>query len=245
MENKNFVVLTEKFEGPMEALLDLIEKEKLDITQISIAKITNDFLLYMKTNAGIMEPFILATFIAVASRLILIKSRVLLPFLKFTDEEEEQMADLEGRLLEYKKFKEAAKGIKALINNANISFSREQFLGEEPVFFPPANVNAENLKKIMENLIKAFEDLKIEIPEEHIKISVSLQNIIADLRERIIKVREISFSEFKNNKSKKIEVILAFLAILEMIKEQVIFAQQDMLFGDINLIKKEVDVIYE
>jgi segregation and condensation protein A len=247
MTKASFTVSVEKFDGPMDVLLELIEKEKLDITQISMAKITDDFLAYMRRNSEIMEPSFLASFLVVASRLVLIKSRVLLPFLKFTEEEEVEMVDLEQRLIEYKKFKEAGKVLRSMVAKKNFSFSREQFLGEAPIFFPPKNIKAVDLAGIVEGLIKEFESLKIIIPEEHVRVSVSLQNIIANLKERIFQVREIAFSDFKKDKGKKIEVILTFLAILEMIKGQVIVARQEFLFGEITLSnhEKEESIIEE
>lgn len=104
----NYRFQLEQFEGPLDLLLGLIEKEKLDITQVSLAEIADQFLAYIDNNENInLEQ--LSAFLSVATRLILIKSRALLPILTFTEEEEESIQDLEEHLRLYQIFREQAK----------------------------------------------------------------------------------------------------------------------------------------
>ena len=98
-------ICLEQFEGPLDLLLSLIEKEKLDITHVSLAKVADQYLKYLETEESISLGNLTA-FLSVAARLILIKSRALLPILEFSDEEEESMDDLETRLKVYKRFRE-------------------------------------------------------------------------------------------------------------------------------------------
>jgi len=239
MQQEKFIISLDAYQGPLDLLLELIEKEKLDITTVSLAKITDDFLAHVKTYSAVLLPSHLASFLVIASRLILIKSRILLPFLKFTEEEEEDMDDLEKRLVLYKTYKEASKFIKQLAGGNDHALSREQYLGENPLFYPPSKISPDILKTVIEGIIKEWETLKIVVPEEHIKISVSLQNIIRQLKEKISSVKTINFNNIRDGATKKIEIILTFLAILEMTKEQAINTRQSELFGEIILIDKE------
>ena len=207
MQQEKFIISLDAYHGPLDLLLELIEKEKLDITTVSLAKITDDFLVYVKTYSAVLLPSHLAGFLVIASRLILIKSRILLPFLKFTEEEEEDMNDLEKRLVLYKTYKEASKFIKQLSLRDDCACSRDQYYGETPLFYPPTKISAGVLKNIIEGIIREWETLKIVVPEEHIKISVSLQNIIRQLKEKISSVKTMNFNNIRNGASKKIEII--------------------------------------
>src|SRR5664280_991792 len=100
----NYQIKTEQFEGPMDLLLQMTEEQKLDITRVSLAKTAYQYLQYIANTQNITLEH-LADFLSVASRLILIKSKALLPMLEFTEEEEEEIKDLEYQLAQYKKFK--------------------------------------------------------------------------------------------------------------------------------------------
>ncbi len=104
--NNMYELKIEQFSGPLEKLLELIEERRMEITELSLAEITADFLQYLK-NIETVEPRFLADFVAIAAQLLLIKSKALLPGIKLTSEEEEKIKDLEGRLLFYKNFKPA------------------------------------------------------------------------------------------------------------------------------------------
>ncbi len=137
---------TEKFSGPIEKLLELIEEKKLEITDLSLAEITADFLEYVKKIEAV-EPRLLADFVAVAASLLLIKSKSLLPDLKLTIEEEESIKDLEGRLDFYRNFKPAMNHIKKLAGEKNIEISRPLFFCRPEVFYPSPDVTIKNLLK--------------------------------------------------------------------------------------------------
>ena len=128
----------DKFEGPLALLLQLIEKEELDITEISLAKIADQYIEYIRSCKGI-GPEELADFLVVAAKLLLIKSRALLPFLK--GEAEEEIEEFEHQLRMYKEFLEAAKKIEAIIGKKRFSFAREfnrqAFLASAHLFSPP------------------------------------------------------------------------------------------------------------
>src|SRR6185369_17520601 len=102
-----------QFEGPLDLLLSLIEQRQLDITQIALAEVTEQFLQYIKQLTSI-DPTTLADYLSIAAKLLVIKSKAILPTLEIEEEEEDAGQDLESRLLLYKQFKEAAKYLKKL-----------------------------------------------------------------------------------------------------------------------------------
>ena len=113
----------EQFNGPLDLLLKLIEKEELDITQISLAKITDQYIEYIKSTSYI-KPEDMADFLVMAARLLLIKSKALFPYLQF-GEEDEDVEELERQLKMYKEFIEATKKIEVMIGKKKFMFMRE------------------------------------------------------------------------------------------------------------------------
>jgi len=228
-----YQVKTEKIEGPMELLLELIEKEKLSITELNLAHVADQYLEHIKSNENIHLDN-LADFLSVASKLILIKSRALLPFLEFTDEEEEEIKDLAKQLEEYKKFKEASIKIGKIAELQRICHSREGFSGVKSVFYPPENINGFDLKKYFQlilNEIPVIEKLEKEIVAEVVTLEEKINDLQNTLRQRV----ESSFQELVSSASEKVDVIVSFLAVLEMVKQRIIHAEQNELFQDIKL----------
>lgn len=233
-----YQVKLEKFEGPLELLLELIEKEKLNITELSLAHVADQYLEYIKNNENIALGN-LADFLTVASRLILIKSRAILPTLKISDEEEDEIGDLARQLEQYKKFKEASIKIGKLASFKRISYSREGFLGVRSVFFPPADINAYDLKKYFLAVlaeIPVIEKLQEELVSEVITLEERITELENSLRLRV----ESSFSDLVKGAQNKVDVIISFLAMLEMVKQRIVQVEQKELFHDIRLkIKNE------
>jgi segregation and condensation protein A len=228
-----YQVKLEKFEGPMELLLELIEKEKLDINELSLAKVADEYLEYIKNNQNIHLSN-LAEFLSVASRLILIKSYSLLPMLKFNDEEEEEIKDLANQLAEYKKFKEASAKIGKMSARGKICYSRENFASINPVFYPPQDFNIFDFKKYFQRVLSEipnFEKLEEELVSEVLTLEEKINELENALRSKI----ESSFSTLVEKSSDKIDVIISFLAMLEMIKQRVIVVKQENLFDEIKL----------
>ncbi len=131
----------EKFEGPLDLLLSLIEKEKLDITQVSLAQVADQYLAYIRDEESLSLEN-LSAFLTIAARLILIKSRALLPVLDFSDEEEEAMEDLEYQLKAYRLFREASQALGTMFLQSRGAWAREGYLGTQVVFYPPKDITA-------------------------------------------------------------------------------------------------------
>lgn len=230
-------VKTEQFEGPLSLLLELIEKRKLDITRLSLAKVADDFLIFIerKENINLAN---LTDFLMVAAQLILIKSKALLPFFNITTEEEGELDNLEDRLAEYRQFKQAALQLEKMLNQELAAFSKKEEVFLTNKFIDP------KLKPI--DLQKSFSDLIKNNPveevlnEEVILKTVSLDEKIIYLKSFLQRRLKIAFQETIVNAKNKVEVVVTFLAVLEMIKRKTLLANQSAAFGEIFLEKKEI-----
>src|SRR3989344_213050 len=135
---------TKNFEGPLDLLLSLIEQRQLDITTIALAEVTEQFLQYLKQLQSV-DPTALADYLSIAAKLLVIKSKAILPTLELEAEEEDAGFDLESRLLLYKQFKETARFLKTLDNRRKQSFSRSITFEQKISFYPDPHVTAKAL----------------------------------------------------------------------------------------------------
>jgi len=233
MKNSVFRIQTEVFEGPLELLLQLIEKRKLFINDVSLAQVTDDFIDHVKA----VEQFPMkqaAQFILVASTLLLLKSKSLLPTLSLTSEEEESIEDLEQRLKTYKYFQELSRGVDALFGTT-IIFPKNQTKITDPIFSPQKEFTIEEALDSVTNVIHHLPKKK-SVPQISVKKIVSLEHTIQSLTDRMQKTLRMSFREFaQHEKAEKIDVIVGFLALLQLVKEEVIFANQTEHFDDIHM----------
>lgn len=228
-----YQVKLEQFEGPLDLLLSLIEDQKFDICEISLANITSQYLDYLN-HFQIKDPTNLADFLVVASRLILIKSRTLLPFLELDPEEEKDIEELKKRLEEYKKFKKLAQLLRNLTKQNKTSHSRESFLNLQVFFFPPPDLSAQSLYLAFQKTLEKIEKTD-PLPEKTIIQIISIEDKIKKIRERIIE-SVAKFSEIIKESS-KIEMIVSFLALLELIKQRFVVIDQSEIFGEITISK--------
>jgi segregation and condensation protein A len=225
-----YQVKFENFEGPLDLLLDLFEKKKLDITKLSLSKVADDFLAYLD-NGQATNLDNLSSFLLTASQLILIKSKALLPLFEFTKEEEEEIEDLQARLIEYRKFKEAAEGL----NQKILKNERCFFRSEEKFSF--GRFVSPGLSK--ERLAEIYDQIKMEITqedglsEEIMRDVMTLEEKIGQMKASLEKRMRIAFRETIKESRNKAEVIISFLAILEMIKQKIVLVEQAELFSDI------------
>lgn len=229
----NYELKTEKFSGPVEKLLELIEAKHLDITELSLAEVTADFLHYLKTLEK-TEPRVLADFVVVASRLLLIKSKALLPVLEVSEEEEKEIKDLEERLKLYQQFKSARENIKKLWSEKPLVFSRE-FLAFQPAFFyPPKDLSAGQLQQAISRILSDLNQFILET--KNIKISIiSLEEKMNEMLERV-RSSAIKFKDLIKDKSRS-EIVALFLAVLHLLKNEMVQADQKEHFAEISISK--------
>lgn len=244
--NEVFNVNLERFSGPYFKLLELIEDRKLSINEFSLASITDDYIKYIKDleNKGEKNIIDISQFISVASTLMLIKAKSLFPNIEYTKEEKESVNSLEKRLELYKVLMESSKKI-------NKNFSKEKMVSL-PRFKNQINVenvfvwdNRLNLEMIHSIAIASL--LKIPKKEKLKQVAVrqvlKIEDVIERLLERVNSSISLSFKEFsssvsmnsKNLEEKKSAFIVSFLAMLELIKNGVLNAEQGNDHNDINI----------
>jgi segregation and condensation protein A len=225
----------EGYKGPLETLLDLVVEKKMEITMVSLAEVTGDFLNHV---AALEEDSryrgLVADFLVIASKLIFIKSKVLLPSLPLTKEEEDDIKNLEDRLKLYQRLKNAEIFIKERWSPVSQMGTREFLMSSERVFFPPNTITAETLLAMVRRVSGELE--KISIPVEKVEgVVISLKQKIQEVLQRITGTPS-SFAEMKNGKSKG-EIVVLFLAVLHLIKDQLLDAEQDGHFSEILVAK--------
>ncbi len=231
MVNSGYAVKTDVFEGPLDLLLDLVEKRKLFVNDISLSAVTEDFIKFVETH----EEFPLgqsAEFIVVASTLMLIKSRSLLPGLELTEEETASIEDLEARLKLYQKTRELTLKLRELFGK-NIIFEKSPNKKEVVIFSPDSKTDVIN---ISDALMRVLETLpkKEFLPKTLVKKIISLEAMIERLAEKISKGAKMKFSDVYK-KEDKINVIVGFLAVLELVKRGALRVSQEEKHGEIEM----------
>lgn len=237
-----YQVNLDKFSGPMDLLLSLVEEKKMVIGEIVLSQVTDQFLEYLKQlqdDVSMEYQRILADFLVVASRLILIKSRTLLPNLVLSQEEEGDIKELEERLKAYQEIKIWGHELGKWAKNQISYFSRESYLNLPIIYYPPQNTSSENLYKIYESFLNTLPQIE-KLEEQNMRRVVTLDQKIQELKARITTAVEASFSDISGGVKNKIDVILNFLAILMLFRSSVLELSQDELFGDIK-IKQRVE----
>jgi segregation and condensation protein A len=246
-----FQVTMGEFSGPMDKLLELIEAKKLDITQVSLAEVTGDFIAYIESfkeraivtlsDGAVIEgdpqsthTRVLAEFLVVASQLILIKSRMLVPDAPISEEERETIVDLERRLKIYRELKPLFALLKTTWASSPQLFSRQAYAAMTPMFYPAPNMTQGTLVEAMERLVSSLGSLATE--------RETIERQIISLEEKIIELLAMmdgkvqQFSDVVSRKSRQESVVL-FLALLHLLRDHRLSAHQDGLFNDIAIQK--------
>ncbi len=235
-----FAVKTEHFEGPLDLLLSLIEKRKLLVNDISLAKVADDYLEHI-SNFEHFPTHDVAQFLVLASTLVLIKSRSLLPEFILTAEEEYDVKDLERRLIIYKHMQELARGIAKQWGSVRL-YEASEVPPKDPVFAPHKSITPTALVGALQNIIARFpkpEVLKKAIVEK----IMSLEEMMDTMADRMKSALKTRFSEFAKHATKgvttdrevKVNTIVSFLAMLELVKQGALMARQHATFADIEM----------
>lgn len=230
MEN-SFSVKAGQFEGPLELLLSLIEERKMLISDISLSQVADDFLSYLQTHVAFPLGQA-AHFVVVAATLLLIKSRSLLPVLSLTDDEEGDIKDLEFRLTVYQIMRNAARSMASL--------TKHMFFGSgariaDPVFTPSKDLSAASITEAMNRVLQNAPQVTFT-PEISVKTVISLEEMIDRLARRIEKAVQMTFRDFAGHSAAdKRELVVGFLAMLELVKRGLLMAEQKASFEDITM----------
>lgn len=246
MDNETYKIKIAGFEGPFGLLLELIEKRRLFINDVSLASVTEDYLNYMnKMNE--QNPAEIASFVLVASTLILIKSKSLLPNLSLTTEEEGDIKNLEERLRLYEMFIKLGKNIKDNFGK-KIIFAPLERRNNVLVFLPDNQITKESMMAFAQNVLGAMPK-KTFLPEVEVRKIISIEEMIEKLTERIQSSLKMNFRELHGlpaqagkvaTREEKITVIVGFLAMLELVRQGIINAVQENDSEDIFLEKSEI-----
>jgi segregation and condensation protein A len=238
IESKEYLIEYNKFRGPISLLLEMVQKKKENIYEISLSDIIKDFVNYIKTNKDILIDT-LSGFIYIASILIEIKSRSLIPSKRKTsgEEEDELKTDiLKSREEEYKVFKKISNYFRSLYEKESLYYIREAPLEEKFLKIFPDFTGDISLDKIIETaskLIKYSEEkIKLEDYYNH-SSNISIFDEMNRIREMLHEKENITFREISSSYKKVIEKIISFLSILELYKKGVIDIIQFENFGSI------------
>ncbi len=232
-----FTVKLDRFEGPYTKLLDLIEDKKLSITEISLVSVADDYIAYIKTldQKNLVD---ISQFILVASTLMLMKAKSLLPGVVYTEEEEKQVHDLERKLELYALLTGASGRIRNIFMKQRL-FSRERIAYKGgSVFVPDDRVTKEMLQSVASLTLASF-----ITPKQLVKVAVDaalrIENVIESLLTRVRSMQAVSLQSLANG-AKTIEerkklLIVNFIALLELVRSGAIMAEQTSDGGDISL----------
>ncbi|OGE94954.1 MAG: hypothetical protein A3H72_03585 [Candidatus Doudnabacteria bacterium RIFCSPLOWO2_02_FULL_48_8] len=215
--------------------MQLIEDQQLDITTVSLATVTEQFLGYVK-NLQEKNPTHLADFLMIAAKLLVIKSKTLLPNVELGVEEEEAAFDLTAQLLLYKKYKEVARHLKKLDIRRRQAWSREAEFEDMVTFLPDPNVTKDSLAASLRKLASELKEI-IKLPQKVMEEVVSISEKIEYIQGLISQKLQTSLSDLIKNSKSKTETIVTFLALLELIKQRILSVEQSRMFGDV-IIKK-------
>lgn len=240
MSENSFTIKTEVFEGPLDLLLNLIEKKKLFINDIALSKVADDYIAHLQNQ----EAFPIgqsADFLVIASTLLLIKSKSLLPSLNLSEEEQRDVNDLERRLKIYQRIKELSVHIKNQFGKEIIFVAEPR--KAMPVFSPDQTMTKDNLLTAILSVIKALPKMAENLPKAMVKKVISLEEMIGNLTQRIQSSIKLSFREFaKVGKEERVNVIISFLAMLELVKQGIVNVRQENHFDDIEIETEQTGV---
>ncbi|MFA6257480.1 MAG: segregation/condensation protein A [Candidatus Paceibacterota bacterium] len=240
MGTENYTIKMTGFEGPFGLLLTLIEKRKLHISDVSLSAVTEDYLNYMNKLGGLHYSDI-SSFVVVASTLLLIKSKSLLPNLDLTNEEEGDIKNLEERLRLYELFTKLGGNIKDNFGQ-KIIFAPLEKKNNVLVFLPDEQITKDSMMVFARDVVGAMPQ-KVFLPKVEVRKVISLEEMIDKLTERIQNSIKMNFKDFTGGgkqvtREEKVIVIVGFLAMLELVRKGILDAIQETDGGDIIMEKQ-------
>ena len=242
LETKKYSIKINNFEGPLDLLCHLIDKNKMDIYDINISQITDQYIDYINQMEK-MNLDVTSEFLVMASTLLYLKSKHLLPKTQ-DDEEEISEEELIRRIIEYKKYKEITKKLK----ENYLEYSKRYFKMQEEIELPKQRIESEfNENTIPDIYRKLIEKNKDKINENASNIekialveTYSVGNTVKEMYRALIKYKKFTFNKlFSPKKRNKKEVVTAFSGLLEMSRRNKVITEQEELFGDIEVEKNK------
>ncbi len=230
-----FEVRLEKFDGPLHVLLELIQAQELPITEISLAQVTEGYLRYIETQE--VPPSELADFLIVATKLLLIKSQAILPVEQEVFEDDSSKLALQLRL--YKEFVDASKILEDLFMNTHTSFERAQ---ADLVKVQPGeivtNVTSGMLQEAFAGLLKRLEPF-FKLQTAALDRVVSVKERLQEIHQAILARANMTFRQIASGGKSKVDIVVSFLALLELVKQRIVHVVQGNAFEEIEI--KRID----
>lgn len=236
-QTEGYKIDTEVYSGPLDLLLQLIEKAELDITRLSLAQVTDQYLEYMH-HLEVQDPAEVSAFLVIAAKLVQIKSSALLPrpTIPNLQIEEDPGEELARQLLIYKKFKDLSKFLESREEAGYHTYLR---LDSNPVVQIPSKLDLSELT--LDVLVQAARDV-FSNPNNLPPLSEVVSSSRFTIRQKINiildtlhKMGATTFQKFVTTESSRLEVVVTFLALLELVKRHMVGANQSRLFGEIDL----------
>ena len=230
---QEYIVSLEQFEGPLDLLHQLIEKRKLQINTISLAKVTADYMAHIRAMVAVPAGEV-ARFVHIASILILIKSKSLLPILEYTKEEEVDVAELEDRMKLFEYVRVKVMPVLDVWRRRSV-FASAPARMEQVVFRPDNSCTARGLRRNAGAVLQELSFLK-EPPRQKVGTKVRIEEVIEKVLAVVTERVSVSFKQM-SEKADKQERIVSFLAVLELVRKNLLTAEQGQRFDDIVISK--------
>ncbi len=236
-QSDSYEINTEVYSGPLDLLLDLIQKAELDISKLALAQVTDQFLAFIEANID-SDPDYLSEFMIIAAKLVQIKSESLLPRPPVRSDDEEDIGEsLAKQLIIYREIKKTTKWLSDRINQdmrSHLHIPRSY----------PVNVQLDLTGLSIDDLIFALENLASDQPVLHDGAVISIPKItlkkkVEDILHILRADQKTSFSEILGESHDRLQAIVVFLAILELVKQHLVITEQSGNFEDINLIPEQ------
>ena len=241
----SYKVKLEIFEGPLDLLLYLVKKDHLNIYDIPIAKVTEQYLQYLEL-MRLLDLNIAGEFLVIAATLMQIKSKMLLPAEEGEENapQEDPREELVRRLLEYERFKEIAQQLREKESSQKEIFKRPKAVEKEQLTPQAGEVYFEaSVFDLLNAFSKALENVPKDLFYEVIKDEFSVQDKIHEILHLLLVRNSVHISELFNRAGSKMEIIVIFLAILELIRLKEILAQQKEYFGEIVIVRNKDNIL--
>ena len=240
LQTKKYLLKLDNFEGPLDLLCHLVDKNKMDINEVSISEITDQYIQYINAMKE-LNLDITSEFIVMASTLLYLKSKSLLPK-QVEDEAELTEEELINRIIEYKKYKEISKVLKEQFQ----VFSKRFYKLPDKIELPSRKLEEKYSKDLIEQSYKnLLEKNKSKVNKNAINIekiaiveTVTVTSKVKDIFRELVKKPKFIFNKLcKNKKYTKLETVTAFTGLLELTRRNKIKTKQEKIFGDIEVEK--------
>jgi segregation and condensation protein A len=237
----NHHVKTEKFQGPISLLYEMIESKKLSVSEFSLVQITEDFINYVKSlgNENFVDKEEMTHFISIASILILLKSKTLIPELELTEEEDRDIQILENQLQAFAVLKERVKYLEKLWSKKILLNAKVQHKSEGKIFVPSPQMDTQFFHKYILERLQELVPKEDEKKEVKVHKTLKIEDALSHVRTIIKRIKSLNFKNLNTSGDERLReknkrnIVILFLAVLELVKIGEIDVVQEENFSDI------------